>query len=750
MAFNPLLATFAQAAGQQPGALDVSPAVSAWMSRIKAAQAGPAVAQAPIDGQYRVVDSAPSATDAGQPSSARTRFSGMPATVPGMPDKLHPVRNAILGLLGGGLGGMAAQIAGNEQRKIALERMQSVYSALPDEYKPLFAADPQGFLASYMKNVEPQKLGKGEMAIFGGPTGTRILNAERLIDDKSGKPVYLNEDGPQVFDSLGGDIKADNGLIVSGREGVKGTYSTPQKLQMGESPGAFTPSVSGLVPGEQGVTQSSRPIIPAAAAKNMVGFKAPTGEVADMVRSRAAAAGLDEGDQANLVRIGQLESSLNPNPRQNGSSTGLFQFHPDIFARMGGKDISDPVQQTDAAIRLYKNNRDALSAAGLPVTPTSLYLSHQQGIVGARALYEAYPGAKAVDAIAPIYAGQYGQQKGMRLARQAIVNNGGSDQMTVGDFLSKWQGKVEGAATSASDAGQPAAAQIQGAPGWSLGAPGGMAGVSPEVANLSGDALIKALPPMVANQVRALAEGRVPAQGFALSKPYWQQVMQLAEQYEPGFDASVFQQRVQARKSVAPGGSVSNNLVALSTAQQHIGKLWKAIGDLHNAGFPLFDKVGNSASEAAGQPNVTNFKVTRDAVTDELERALRGSGGSITEIMEWRKRLQDSNSPDQLYGTASQMSELLYARMAEAMRPYNEVMGTNLQPEDKMTPAARDALNMIHSGSDWKSWQSGKGRASSPQSSSIQEGSVAVGPNGHQIVLKGGHWIDPQTGAVVR
>lgn len=120
-----------------------------------------------------------------------------------------------------------------------------------------------------------------------------------------------------------------------------------------------------------------------------------------------------------LPTMAHIESSGNPrlvNPKSGAA--GLFQFMPDTAKSYGLKNPMDPIASTDAAARLARDNMKGLQTAlGRPPTSAELYLAHQQGLGGAKALL-ANPGVNAVDALTPLY-------KSRSVAHQAIVNNGG-------------------------------------------------------------------------------------------------------------------------------------------------------------------------------------------------------------------------------------------------------------------------------------------------------------------------------------
>lgn len=175
----------------------------------------------------------------------------------------------------------------------------------------------------------------------------------------------------------------------------------------------------------------------------------PGASVIDAVR---AAGGGNAAKTNYLLTTGALESGLSANPKPNGSSQGTFQFHPSTFnALLPGGDIHNPADQAKAAGILYDRNNAALtSTLGRAPTTMELYLAHQQGLGGAKALLTADPGENAVDAL--MNAGVYSDR---RVATQAIAGNAGSPTVTVGQFLATWNQRVlaKGRAVAATQGG---------------------------------------------------------------------------------------------------------------------------------------------------------------------------------------------------------------------------------------------------------------------------------------------------------
>lgn len=163
---------------------------------------------------------------------------------------------------------------------------------------------------------------------------------------------------------------------------------------------------------------------------------APTGGVYDTIAAKATGLNAKPDEVSYLQRLAQVESGGKTDAR-NGSSTGVFQFHPDTFAGLGGQDINDVGDQTKAALALQQRDRAALQAAGIAPTDANTYIMHQQGAGGGKALLTAPPETNAIAVLTPVYGSE-------KIARKAILGNGGNEDMTAGDFVDYWQNRWSG------------------------------------------------------------------------------------------------------------------------------------------------------------------------------------------------------------------------------------------------------------------------------------------------------------------
>lgn len=109
---------------------------------------------------------------------------------------------------------------------------------------------------------------------------------------------------------------------------------------------------------------------------------------------------------------------------QGSGAQGPFQFIPSTAARLG-VDPHDFTSSADGAARLAQEGVAALTPVlGRAPTAGELYLAHQQGAAGAAKLL-ANPNAPAASIV----------------GTKAVIQNGGTQGMTAGDFANMWTSK---------------------------------------------------------------------------------------------------------------------------------------------------------------------------------------------------------------------------------------------------------------------------------------------------------------------
>lgn len=223
------------------------------------------------------------------------------------------------------------------------------------------------------------------------------------------------------------------------------------------------------------------------------------------------------------------------------------------------------------------------------------------------------------------------------------------------------------------------------------------AGTPPVGPDTHGDEFLQSLPPQVANQVKALAEGRQAfPSGMALRHPAMQQLIGLVSQYDPNFDAVNYQARNATRKAFT-SGKEADNLKALNTAVGHLDSLNTSMGALNNFGgvaTPLNAPV-NALQSAFGDPRQKDFAVKQEAVSNELAKVFRTSGMSQGEISRWQATLSQNQSPAQQQAVVKGALDLMQSRINALGDTYNKGMGTTGDGLQLLSPKSQQTFQKL-------------------------------------------------------
>jgi hypothetical protein len=177
--------------------------------------------------------------------------------------------------------------------------------------------------------------------------------------------------------------------------------------------------------------------------------------------------------------------------------------------------------------------------------------------------------------------------------------------------------------------------------------------------------------------------------------------MRLVGQYDPSFDLVNYNSRNKARQDFTSGKSAAN-ITSFNTAIGHLGSLDKAIDNLRNSDYPAYNTVSNWLANESGdtrfQKARTDFQSAKTAVTEELTRAFRGTGGNVHDIIEWDKSLSEASSPAALHQAVKTAIELLKSRIEAIGDQYNRGMGTTKDPMKLLSDKAQAAVERLEGG----------------------------------------------------
>lgn len=206
-----------------------------------------------------------------------------------------------------------------------------------------------------------------------------------------------------------------------------------------------------------------------------------------------------------------------------------------------------------------------------------------------------------------------------------------------------------------------------------MAASGGGGAISPDITTYA---------PQVQSTVKAMLEGRqAPPTSFALSKPYWQNLMAIANAVDPNFDQTAWGARASARKDLLGGGKGYQTLNAGNTAIQHLGRLNEQIGSVAGHQIPLIgnyiNQGENAVAKASGVPGVPAYNDTLGHVSEETTKFYRGSGGAEADVVRNMGNLSADLSTEQKKAGVQNTVHLIYGKLAPMVEQYNKTMGTD-------------------------------------------------------------------------
>jgi hypothetical protein len=222
-----------------------------------------------------------------------------------------------------------------------------------------------------------------------------------------------------------------------------------------------------------------------------------------------------------------------------------------------------------------------------------------------------------------------------------------------------------------------------------LSAPNGVANAP------TGGEFLSTLPKNIADQVKALSEGRMAfPSGFALKSPYWQQMLTAVSQYDPSFDAVNFNARAKTRNDFTSGKG-AQNIKSLNTAIGHLGTLAGQIEGTASHSLTTVNHLQNRAAQMTGSAGPTQFKQTAGALASELTQVFRGSGGAEADVKRYLEELDVDASKEQKTAAVKNIVDLLHSRLEAIGDQYNQGMGTTKDPLTLLNPKAQAVLAKI-------------------------------------------------------
>jgi hypothetical protein len=232
--------------------------------------------------------------------------------------------------------------------------------------------------------------------------------------------------------------------------------------------------------------------------------------------------------------------------------------------------------------------------------------------------------------------------------------------------------------------------------------------------NLTGKEYLASIPVAQRGTVQGMVEGTIaPPSSFALSKPYWQNMIAAAKNVDPTFDSASWSGRVAGMKSFK-SGSDAGTVRSANQVLGHISDLTDKADELHNSDYSTWNRVKNTWESQTGADAPNNWMTQAHAVADEMSTFMKGAGrSSDTEIKQWAESLSPNMSPQQQRGAIKTLMGI-YDHALQALEDkrtgaIGSVAAEKLGP--LVTQAGQRAMDKVNK---WAAGPTGSPSATSP------------------------------------
>lgn len=211
-------------------------------------------------------------------------------------------------------------------------------------------------------------------------------------------------------------------------------------------------------------------------------------------------------------------------------------------------------------------------------------------------------------------------------------------------------------------------------------------------------------PQAIQEKAKMLADYDAPVTPYMLARnPVWTTAAQAAKEFDPSFSMGQYDVRQKTRQAFSGGGSQALNKTSIGTAINHAGSLWDVIDKLDNYDSALVNPVKNwwerkNPLGMNGKDSGTaqkDWDVTSEALSSEMTRVFRGTGGAAADVEHWRKNLSLDDPKEQQKTAIRSAVKLLAGRIAALRQNYTESMGKPPYGVEFLSPDAKKTLQRM-------------------------------------------------------
>lgn len=216
----------------------------------------------------------------------------------------------------------------------------------------------------------------------------------------------------------------------------------------------------------------------------------------------------------------------------------------------------------------------------------------------------------------------------------------------------------------------------------------------------SGDAYLQTIPQGIRSTVKAVASGQMaPPTSFAMTKPYWQQVMAAVTQFDPSYDSSTQPLRVAAAKQFTGNGKAAQVVSSVNRLAYHINDLYRDSRDLSGWNLGPASGLVNSGLQSFEKAALARYNATLPFIAGELQKLSKNGSAAEGETRQIMANLAPTQPASARLAAVQQLVELAQGQFKpirdqwQAAFPDGRNMPVDISPE---TNAIFDAVENDH------------------------------------------------------
>jgi hypothetical protein len=163
-----------------------------------------------------------------------------------------------------------------------------------------------------------------------------------------------------------------------------------------------------------------------------------------------------------------------------------------------------------------------------------------------------------------------------------------------------------------------------------------------------------------------------PLSGFAMARGQGPEIMKRIKEVNPEYNAQKYQVAQRVRNDFASGAQSAKSMDAMNTVVHHLSVFDDLGKALQNRDTNAINRVVNYVRSELGHPEVTNFDTAKGIISDEVIKAVVGSG-AVFDREGMQRNLNSARSPEQLQQQASEIRRLMAGRMGAMYQRWSSV-----------------------------------------------------------------------------